>query len=274
MAARILDISDVTHKYKVEQRFFSQWVMKTFSVLNISCTKYHHTSSETRSEPSIRELRCVTDDIAIYIRQTKSLPEGTRDALNLMFTQLADRRECAALFRAQTLEDGQNRSKEDAGHQKAIEDFNDIHETLQTAVIFALSYQTLPLLVANRSNRQDDNTYEFLDGSRSRVADGTTVPLEQRGTLSVASADTTSTSLPPDYESTILKCLEALAPIRRSVRATWNKYQAGKSGLYETSEITRHAFALSLGVVAELQAILTESKVLLDCFVRPRKRPQ
>ena len=38
MAAMTLDISNVTRKYKSEQKFFSQWVMKTVADLDIPCT--------------------------------------------------------------------------------------------------------------------------------------------------------------------------------------------------------------------------------------------
>jgi hypothetical protein len=221
-------------------------------------------------ELSIQELRRMTDDIAAYIQQTKNLPEGLHDALNMVFAHLAGRRECAALFRSQTLKDGQDRSKEDAGHQKAIGDFKIIYDTLQTAVTFAPPKHTLPPPVANHSNQQDDNRNDFLDGSRSHISDDT--PTHR--CVSNASAETANTSLSPDYEATVLRCLESLAPIRRSVRATWSEYQASKRSLYEASEITRHAFALSLGVVAELQATLTESKLLLDCFVRLSERSQ
>jgi hypothetical protein len=199
-------------------------------------------------ELSIQELRRMTDDIAAYIQQTKNLPEGLHDALNMVFAHLAGRRECAALFRSQTLKDGQDRSKEDAGHQKAIGDFKIIYDTLQTAVTFAPPKHTLPPPVANHSNQQDDNRNDFLDGSRSHISDDT--PTHR--CVSNASAETANTSLSPDYEATVLRCLESLAPIRRSVRATWSEYQASKRSLYEASEITRHAFALSLGVVAEL----------------------
>jgi hypothetical protein len=78
MAAMTLDISNVTRKYKSEQRFFSQWVMKTVADLDIPCTTDHHTHSESRTEPSIHELRWMTDDIAVYIQQTENLPEGIR----------------------------------------------------------------------------------------------------------------------------------------------------------------------------------------------------
>jgi hypothetical protein len=71
---------NITKKYKSEQKFFSQWVMKTSSSLNIT----HQTPSETRPELSIQELRRMTDDIAANIQQTMNLPEGLHDALNMV----------------------------------------------------------------------------------------------------------------------------------------------------------------------------------------------
>jgi len=137
MATVNLDIRNITKKYKSEQKLFSQWVMNTFAALDISCTREHPTHSESCVDPSIQELSCMTNDIAVSIQQTENFPEGIHDAINMVAALLAGRRECTALFRTLPLKDGQDRSREDASHQKAIEDFQGIYDTLQTAAAFA-----------------------------------------------------------------------------------------------------------------------------------------
>jgi hypothetical protein len=193
----------------------------------------------------------------------------------MVFSLLAGRRECAVLFRAQTLEDGQDRSKADARHQKAIEELQYIYDTLEYAVTSAPSQQTLSAPVANRSGQHDDNRYMLLGGLRSHDADDTPFSPEQRDVPPTSPANTTNASPPADYESSVMRSLEAMAPIRRFVRTTRKDYPAGKSDLYEATEITRHAFALSLEVVAELNAATpTESKLLLESSVRLGERSQ
>jgi hypothetical protein len=215
---------NTTKKYKSEQKFFSQWVMKTSSALNIPCTTTHQTPSETRPELSIQELRCMTDDIAAYIQLTENLPEGLHDALNMVFAHLAGRRECAALFRSQTLKDGQRRSKEDAGHQKAIGDFKDIYSTLRNAVALAASKKILQTPLAKRSKSLNEIRYKIPDGLNSNLANDTPVPSEQRGAQPMQVATTTGTATLPNYDSNLRRGLDSLASIRRSVRVTWCDY--------------------------------------------------
>lgn len=217
---------NITSKYKSEQKFFSQWVIKTVATLEIPCIKKHQTHSKSSLELSIQELKCMTDEIAVFVQQTENLPEGFHDALNMVFALLAGRRECAALFHALPLEDGQNRPKVDAGHQKVIEDFQSIYDTLQTAAAFALSNQTLSLPVANHSNQQDDNGSDSLDDSRSHTADDTPVPSEQCDAQIMQVANSAGTTTLSDYGSDIMRKLETLASIRRLVRATWFDYRA------------------------------------------------
>jgi hypothetical protein len=223
-------------------------------------------------ELSIQELRRMTDDIAAYIQQTKNLPEGLHDALNMVFAHLAGRRECAALFRSQTLKDGQDRSKEDAGHQKAIGDFKDIYSTLRNAVALAASKKTLQTPLAKRSKSLNGIRYTIPDGLLSNRADDTPVPSEQRGTQPMQVATTTGTATLPNYNSNLRRGLDSLASIRRSVRVTWCDYRVRKSDLYDATQLSRHAFALSRGVIAELIAKSTGSKPLLESVMELRER--
>jgi hypothetical protein len=261
MSAITLAIFEVYKKYKNEQKFFTQWVTKTITALDVRTTTLQ-THSEAPPEPSIQKLQCMADSIALHIQQTE------HDALKMVVALLAGRRECAALFRALSLEDGQDRSEKDATHLNTIEEFQRIYDTLQSGLAFAAPKKTFSPPIAKHSNPTDGNKYTILGDSGSRHANDMPISSEQGCVLSTASSNTTSTSPRPDYESTVMRSLETLAPIRRTVRATWGDYQAGKSDLYEATEITRHAFALSLGVVAELNATPTESELLLECFVR------
>jgi hypothetical protein len=210
----------------------------------------------------------MTDDIAVYIQQTENLPEGIRDAINMVFTQLAGRRECAALFRVLPLEDGEDRSREDATHQKTIEDFQYIYDTLETAVAFAAPKKTFPTPLARRSRPQDENKYTILKGLRSNLADGTQVPSEQRRAQPTQVAIIIGTTRLSDYDSNIMSSLKTLASIRRSIRTTWWDYQTRQSDLYDATQISRHAFALSHGVIAELKATCTGSKPLHESVTR------
>lgn len=261
---------NITSKYKSEQKFFSQWVIKTVAALEIPCIKKHQTHSKSSLELSIQELKCMTDDIAVFVQQTENLPEGSHDALNMVFALLAGRRECAALFHTLPLEDGQNRLKVDAGHQKVIEDFQSIYDTLETAAAFALSNQTLSLPVANHSNQQDDNGSDSLDDLRFHTADDTPVPSEQCDAQIMQVANSAGPATLSDYGSDIVRKLETLASIRRLVRATWFDYRARKGDLYNAAQLSRHAFALSREVVAELNDTCTGAKSLHEGVMRLR----
>jgi hypothetical protein len=148
------------------------------------------------------------NDIAVSIQQTENFPEGIHDAINMVAALLAGRRECAALFRTLPLEDGQDRSREDASHQKAIEDFQGIYDTLQTAAAFAAPKKTLSTPLAKRSKAQEDNRYTMIKGLCFNLAENTPVPSEQQGAQPMQAAIITGNTILSDYDSNIMRSLK------------------------------------------------------------------
>lgn len=169
------------------------------------------------------------------------------------------------------MEHGQNRLKEDAGHQRAIEEFKGIYDTLQTAVAFAASKKTTPMPLDKRSNPQDENRH-VPDGLGSKLADDTPIPSEQRDARLVQVANTTNTATLSDHGSNIMRNLETLASIRGLVRATWLDYRVRKGDFYDAAPLSRYAFALSRGVIAELNATSTGARTLYESVVRLKGR--
>jgi hypothetical protein len=267
-------------RYKSDQKSFSIWVVKTCFSLGIVPTSTPRTrpqlptrtysdlkqvASKTYSEPTIEELEKMTDSIAAYMESRGKAPEGIRDALIILSALLSGRRECGALCRIENSTDSNGRSESDIIHEDIIASLMRIQKALQDALLATSSDQ--PPMSKWKSSSDEEN-HEVPDGSVSHPTENKPVSPEQRGDQSVKSAGTISASPLPDYASTVMRSLEALAPIRRSVRTTWSDYQAGKSDLYDATEITRYAFALALGIVEELNATSTKSELLFECFVR------
>jgi hypothetical protein len=282
----------------------------TFNALKIPCTTHHQAHNEACPERSFEELKCLADNIALHIERTAKLPEGVDNALRVISASLEGRRKCAPFFHALSPQDGEDRSKANAGHQKAIEVFQHIHNTLEGAVAsVALKKTPSPPVAKNsnlqdennntvlRSNQQHDSTSEFLDDAPSDHTDDTPAPVEQQDAqpmqvadtaaadtavveyaavepaiVEPAVADTAGTTTLSEDISNVMRDLETLASIRGSIRATWLDYRSLKSGLYEAVQLSRHAFALSLGVVAELKAVCTGSKSMHERMMRLRNR--
>lgn len=171
---------DETKKYKGNQKLYSQWAMVTLSALEISPTNHslptrtHNTAkqrsaSESSLEPTIRELRGMTESIAEHIYQSGQLPEGTREALTMLSALLTGRRECSVICRVQSPGEGLTRSSSDAGHDRAIDDFTTIQTTLQNAVAFVSPRPSpsSPLPVPGPANRRNFNSYEVLGDPES-----------------------------------------------------------------------------------------------------------
>jgi hypothetical protein len=257
-------IHEAHKRYKSDQKWFSMWVTKTCSSLGIAPTPTSRprpqlptrtysdakqVASETSSEPTFPELEKMADSIAVYTKLCGKAPEGIRDALTILSALLSGRRECKTLWRIENSTDINGLSESDITHQKAIASLVRIQKALADALPATLPDQPP---ASKRKSPPDEKP----------------VSSKQRGNQSVKSAHTTSTAPVPDYDLAVLRSLQALAPIRKSVRAKWNEFQSLGVSLYSATQFTRHAFALSLEVMAELNATCTESKLLFECFVR------
>jgi hypothetical protein len=84
---------DKHRKYNSTHKLFSQWAIKTSSTLAIDSinarlpTPTHsefrkRVASESNLEPTIRDLKGMTDSIALSIQTSGKIPEGTREGLH------------------------------------------------------------------------------------------------------------------------------------------------------------------------------------------------